>query len=154
MTGYKGHLAAGTIAFGLTFGLLRSVCPGIVIQVPIALVLCLLGSLFPDIDTKSQVQLLLYRILFVCALLLFVLRYFWLGALLGIILTLPLVVHHRGIFHNLTWLILGSFGCAFLLSSMFASLKVRIFTNTVFFVAGVVSHLLMDVGLRRIFDRR
>lgn len=95
------------------------------------------GGLFPDVDTKSKIQRPFYWLL--VSLIGYIAWKGYLTYALGVALAgyLPLLVHHRSLFHNfllyvpllvLPWFIPGTY---FLLA-------------IISFCAGVFSHLLLD----------
>jgi hypothetical protein len=65
MPGYKGHLTGGLLAGGLAIG--AAVILGRLAYAPLHLAglmgFCLLGALFPDVDTDSKGQNLFYTVL-------------------------------------------------------------------------------------------
>jgi hypothetical protein len=65
MPGYKGHLSGGVLAGGLAMG--AAVMAGRLAHAPLYLSglmgFCLLGALFPDVDTDSKGQNLFYAVL-------------------------------------------------------------------------------------------
>src|SRR3989304_1078376 len=98
MPRYKSHLVGGVAAFGIvawTFGHYRAS----MLTLAELLGCALLGSLFPDIDTKSKGQKIFY-----CMMLILLLYFFIQGrriplAMAAIVGTMPLIVRHRGVFH-------------------------------------------------------
>lgn len=102
MPGYRGHLAGALLAAGLLgvglwyFGWL----PHDWLSLAGLLGFCLIGALFPDIDTKSQGQYLFYiALLAVDVGLLIQGRYEW-SAYLGLAAIIPGVTPHRGWIHS------------------------------------------------------
>ncbi|MES9995134.1 metal-dependent hydrolase [Desulfovibrio aminophilus] len=102
MPGYKGHIAgalcaAGLLGLGLWFlGLL----PRDWLTLAGLTGFCLVGALFPDIDTKSKGQYLFYAaLLAVDAGLLLQKSYEW-AAYLGLAAIIPGVTPHRGWTHS------------------------------------------------------
>lgn len=103
MPGYKGHLLGGL--FFAVMGIVGSVLLGWMVFNPLlgaGLVgFCLLGALFPDVDTDSKGQNLFY-VVFAGVDLGLILRedYMW-AAWLGLFAMLPAIGSHRGWTH--TW---------------------------------------------------
>ncbi len=103
MPGYKGHLNGGLI-FG-TLAISAAVFLGYLALSPLLLIgllgFCLLGALFPDVDTDSKGQNLFYVLLIIvdCGLI-YHQHYLW-AAWLGLFAMMPALGHHRGWTH--TW---------------------------------------------------
>lgn len=152
MPGYKTHLFGGGTAFLCGIFLFYAFIPCHSFSVIVELLLStLIGSLFPDIDTKSKAQLFCYRILFICIIYLIIQQSFVLVGLLALIAMVPLIVHHRGIFHQLPFLCI-SVVCVMSFFYIFVPiLFIRIAFDLIFFLIGAVSHLLLDLGIRRTF---
>jgi len=153
MPGYKGHLLGGAAAGGLLLSLLS--CLRIVHPTPLCgiewLLVCLAGSLFPDVDIKSKGQKLFYWILFGLFIYLYIRKKLMMLGLFSIIGILPMLVRHRGLFHK-WWFIIGvPFLLAVLTSKYFPHYKNALFFDALFFVAGAFSHLLLDLGIKRTF---
>lgn len=150
MPGYRGHLTGGIFVY-LLMGSLIKLFFFIPSHTQMLEWLCftLMGSLFPDIDTKSKGQQLFYWILICLLIFLFFKKRYFLGALCGIIGTIPLLVKHRGIFHK-PWFI-GMFGLGAMgVSCSMAPIHSRIIViDILFFVIGALSHIWLDVGIRR-----
>ena len=108
------------------------------------LVFCLFGSLFPDVDVKSKGQKIFYYLLFLFllyCLMTFRWEMFIVASFLGIV---PLLVRHRGIFHKI-WFLLGlTLLLIISIKSLHLTYETLLITNTCFFFAGCVSHVLLD----------
>lgn len=111
----------------------------------LAFVFGLIGSIFPDIDTRSVAQKLFFVSLFLGVL--FCLIYYQNSVFLfaaGAIALVPLLSRHRGIFHR-WWFLLGLSvlgtlgGVAFFPEHM----QVVVLCSSSFFF-GCVTHLLLD----------
>lgn len=149
MANYKGHIVGGIAAFALGISLANNlVCttPTTVLQ---WLLLTLAGSLFPDIDTKSKGQYYFYWLVLI-ALLFLVINNRWAAAsFLGIFACSPLIVRHRGIFHRF-WFIVGLVCAVSLAIALYTNVVAHaLILNAVFFLLGVFSHLVLDVGFSR-----
>jgi hypothetical protein len=146
MANYKGHLAGGVVVYAC---LLYVVKNSLILSVSKALewLLCsLLGSLFPDIDTKSKGQLLFYQCLLLIMMLFLWQKKYMLMAYMSIISLVPLVVKHRGIFHSV-WLWLGIIGSIlFYAYGTFPAYGTALFFDSIFFMGGIISHLILDRG--------
>jgi len=153
MPGYRMHLVGGAAAY-LSLLLL---CSWLNPTIPTAfewLGFCLIGSLFPDIDIGSKGRYVFYRI-FLIFLLVFLIRENKMAlCLLSVLMLLPMLVTHRGLFH-LWWFVTGvPFLVACLCSCSYASCKQAFMLDAFFFAAGALSHLYLDLGLRRMMRIR
>jgi membrane-bound metal-dependent hydrolase YbcI (DUF457 family) len=113
----------------------------------------LAGSLFPDVDTKSMGQLIFYRVGGAAAAC---------GALLGkwifcsvllLLMAFPLTLRHRGLTHDPRFIIL----LFLFLPSAFTLLpyipKAPAWALSGYFAAGAFSHLLLDLGIKRVIKK-
>jgi len=155
MPGYKGHLLGGSAAFGLIYLAVSTAQPvGDPVQGAIWYVCTLAGALFPDIDTKSKGQKYFYWI--VLGLMLY---FFYKGQLLmlsylALASITPMLVKHRGIFHNM-WFIVGIIiGMHFLATKYAPTYAASVALYLIFFAAGALSHLYLDLGFRRMVRLR
>ncbi len=143
MPGYRAHLAGGGVTYGITMLFVGGLHQPI--SVVLAWLCCaLIGSLFPDVDISSKGQKYFYRIVFVFLLGLFVMRQWFSVSLLSLILLVPAIMPHRGIFHRVWFLMLLT-----LLIGVAAMLYVPAYSWTVaygllFFFVGMLSHIILD----------
>lgn len=150
MPGYKGHLVGGTAAFAIALYAVHSA--GIVftqVQAAQWLISALAGCLFPDIDVKSKGQNLFYKIMLVILLGMIFYGYHRPFMIVSVAAMVPMIVRHRGIFHKLWFIILLPTFFALFLAASYSKYEAIIFSNTIFFVLGAVSHLWLDLGLKR-----
>lgn len=147
MPGYKGHIAGGFF-FGV-MGVVGAIMLGWLAQNPIEILgligFCMLGALFPDVDTDSKGQNLFYSLLIIVdAGLIYMKLYLW-AAWLGLIAMLPAIGHHRGWTH--TWWAMFVVPLPILLiPAVILGLKdlepfLRFYCA---FVLGYFSHLMLD----------
>jgi membrane-bound metal-dependent hydrolase YbcI (DUF457 family) len=150
MPGYKGHIAgalavAGGGVTGLAFAGIYQPEPAFGAGLVLA---CVLGSLFPDVDTDSKGQNLFYLLMLAVDVGLIVQgRYKW-AAFLGLFAMLPGIGPHRGWTH--TWWAMLAVPLPILLIPYFL-LEVELQTYLPFYVAftaGYFSHLALDGKLR------
>lgn len=157
MPGYKGHLTGGLAAFGVTYAAI-TVSKVVIITsiIPVAgwLLCTLAGSLFPDIDVKSKGQNYFYWFVLAALIYLTYQKQFMPLAFLSIAATMPMLVRHRGIFHNI-WFLLGGLGAlSYMLMLYMPIYQQAILMHTLFFLAGALSHVWLDVGFARMFRFR
>lgn len=147
---FKGHLLGGIVSYALILFLLK------LAHFPLDKALnlqwflfCLLGALFPDIDTKSKIQLWIYRLFFVFYLILLVNNPSpQILIFVGILAIIPLIVHHRGLFHKPLFLIGMPLAIVALIYSLKPPLAPQALLNAIFFIVGTLSHLMLDRAKR------
>ena len=159
MPNYKGHLAGGVVVFAMIFtGMCIMYKPSLSIAIE-WLVFTLAGALFPDIDIKSKGQKYFYYIVFFAFIILAARKQFITVTCCSFLILSPMLVRHRGIFHHplfviavpiLVWAFLST------LTTSYASK--RLLWDTMFFIAGALSHIWLDIGtrhmLRGLFGRK
>jgi len=148
MPGYRGHLIGGSIAYLVILQFIKTHQPSVVVLLQ-GFVFCIIGSLFPDIDIKSKGQKFFYRgaLIFLCCFLYYKRTDLFIG--LSFLALVPLLVKHRGIFHQVWFLIFLSITLGLLIGNIYASYSVWAMKNALFFLAGALSHILLDrVGTR------
>jgi len=110
MSGWKGHIAGGIVCLSVytaavsLFSVGRFArLAGLVYEWQVlaaVFVLGLLFSIFPDVDTNSKAQDIIYRVIFGLDILLVAMGFIQLAAYLGLIAMLPVLGHHRGWTHR------------------------------------------------------
>lgn len=150
MPNYKGHLVGGVVAYGITLYALKDYNPSL-FSAAQWLGFALAGSLFPDIDIKSKGQKYFYAATLLGLCILLIKKQFTLFACVSIASFTPMLVHHRGLFHRLWFIILMAIGIWLLISSHFPRYEQPLMFDLIFFVAGAISHLWLDLGLRKMF---
>lgn len=103
MSLYKGHLAGGSFAFLIYLGVLIiffAYEPSY--DVLIWFGLCILGSIWPDVDTNSMGQKIFYGMFIVLDSFFLITGRYVEAALLGFFALLPVVAKHRGWTHTLS----------------------------------------------------
>jgi membrane-bound metal-dependent hydrolase YbcI (DUF457 family) len=149
---YKGHLFGGTIVFFVSLLGFHRFNPTRLTMLEWYF-FCLLGSLFPDVDTKSKGQKLFYQLLMVVMVWFFAQQKLHAIAFVAFLAFFPLVAKHRGFTHSISFLIL-LFGAIVTYSycQCYAYLPIILFDLCYFFL-GAVSHILLDKGIRKTFLR-
>lgn len=151
MPGYKGHLVGGL--FFAVMGLVGAVMLSWLTFSPLLFAalmgFCLLGGLFPDVDTDSKGQRLYYGVFSMVDLGLIIREQYMWAAWLGFFAMLPAIGSHRGWTH--TWWAMLLVPVPILVVPLVAS-------NTedwqlflpfyIAFVVGYFSHLLLDGEFR------
>ena len=151
MSNYKGHLVGGAAVFGGAYLVLHMAAITVPINPLQPLLFCLFGSLFPDIDTKSKVQILSYRIAFVAFIVLAFLKHWSAVIMLSFFLLIPLVVHHRTLTHKKWFLIALPTALYAVATVYYPQYAIAVMWNGLFFVIGAFSHLILDYGFQRAF---
>lgn len=150
MPGYRQHLLGGA----LTYVALIALCPWLK-PTPVAALewfgFCMIGSLFPDIDIGSKGRYVFYRIFLIFFVVFLLSRNMMALCLLGVLMVLPMLVTHRGLFHRWWFVTALPFGIAYLCSCSLTSCKEAFMHDAFFFAAGALSHLYLDLGLKRMF---
>ena len=148
MPGFRGHLIGGTVTYLLILQYLKSIPmqPSVIVS---GFVFCLVGSLFPDIDIKSKGQKLFYSLALVilCCFLYYERTDLFIG--LSLLATIPLLVKHRGLFHQLWFLIFISISTGLVIGSFHANFSAWAMKNALFFLAGAVSHIVLDRSITK-----
>lgn len=153
MPGYKGHLFGGFV-FYLLAVVLCSLTHWPASRLVQAFFFTSLGSLFPDIDTKSKGQKVFYFFCFITLVVLVMQQRYQLVACVSIFALVPLLVNHRGLFHNIWFCAALVGGTVALLTNLFPLFTTSIVYNGAFFFLGLFSHLFFDFGLKRLFKVR
>lgn len=143
MPSYRGHLIGGVLTYLGMLQFIKYAQPNshIVLQ---GLLFCLLGSLFPDVDVKSKGQKIFYIIIlvFLCyCLIQHRLDLFIVASLLGLT---PLLVRHRGLFHEIWFLLLLTIVSFICFKSFSEKNETLLLANSSFFFMGCLSHVVLD----------
>ncbi len=148
MPGFRGHLIGGTVTYLVILQCIKSMAlqPSVIAS---GFVFCLFGSLFPDIDIKSKGQKLFYSLMLVvlCCFLYYERTDLFIG--LSLLATVPLLVKHRGLFHQLWFLIFITISTGLVIGSFHANFSAWAMKNALFFLAGAISHIVLDRVMTR-----
>ncbi|EGB13625.1 membrane-bound metal-dependent hydrolase [Pseudodesulfovibrio mercurii] len=147
MPDYRGHLAGG-LFFGV-MGLVGVILLGWMVFDPLQaaglLGFCLLGALFPDVDTNSKGQNLYYAVFVLVDLGLIIKGLYVWAAWFGLFSMLPAVGTHRGWTH--TWWAMALVPLPILVIPLFMQTQGLVQHFAPFyaaFVLGYLSHLILD----------
>jgi hypothetical protein len=160
MADYEGHIKGGLIAFGILFFFLAvfHIAFGsfAFVEYPVFFGLCLFGAMWPDTDTGSKSQIVIYTIFLVVDIfLIFVLNYYKEAAVFGLFAMLPAISKHRGWTHSPKWIIvtgLPLLSPSFLGNDFLIDVRVYEYRNLIFFgvpyylsfLIGAFSHVALD----------
>lgn len=153
MANYKGHLVGGLVGFTAII-FLFSLYTGTDHIIFLWLACCLGGALFPDIDIKSKGQQLFYKIMVGVVLLCVLFNYIQVALILSVCSFTPLLVRHRGLFHKLWFLLLISVSGCYTLILFFPRYSELILSCTAFFALGIITHLWLDLGWKKMLSFR
>jgi hypothetical protein len=117
------------------------------------LLCALAGSLFPDVDIKSKGQKYFYYCALLLLSVLLLYQKYELFACCSMLAFTPMLARHRGIFHELWFVIAAPLGVWFVVSGLYPSYAHSFFFDTIFFIAGAISHLWLDRGFFRMMRR-
>lgn len=153
MPNYKGHLAGGLVVYFMVLVVLIGSTPSVVTAFE-WLVFALAGALFPDVDIKSKGQKYFYYLVFIALAVLMYQQRFRIASCFSFFAITPMLTKHRGIFHNV-WFVVGlPLSIWMAMGMLFPVLAWPLFFDTLFFIAGALSHLFLDRGLSRMFGAR
>ncbi len=146
MPGYKVHVGAGALFYA---GALFIVSSMFVLNPSFFTALewffcCILGALFPDVDTKSKGQIIFYELVSIC--LLFFLWKSEIAAFIWVSLLsmVPVLVRHRGLFHKVWFVILTPFVGSLALLFCYPVNSTLLLGYSFFFAVGALSHIFFD----------
>jgi membrane-bound metal-dependent hydrolase YbcI (DUF457 family) len=151
MPKYKVHLCGGAITFFLVLFVLTylNISNNLFVSC-IYLISCLIGSLFPDIDTKSKIQKYMYYPLFTVIIISMLTKKWILASFISVIALIPILANHRRLTHRLWFVIVIPLSVPILIYHINQKILIETFISYLFFVVGAISHLLLDFGIKRI----
>jgi len=153
MPGYRTHLIGGAVVAVPMICMLLSYAQSATVVIT-WFVFALAGSLFPDVDTKSKGQKWFYRIVLILLLALLFQNKFRLFVILALFSAIPLIVNHRGLFHRLWFVVLLPLAITVAFSLYLPHYLQDATFAMIFFIAGTISHLILDFGLGKAFRLR
>lgn len=143
MPSYRGHLIGGIVTYLGLLHLIKYADPNVHVIMQ-GLLFCLLGSLFPDIDVKSKGQKIFYTLLLFFLFYCLMMHRWDLFVMLSLLGIVPLLVRHRGLFHEIWFLLFLILGIVVCLISCHGQCEALFLANGTFFFAGCLSHVLLD----------
>lgn len=153
MPNFKGHIFGGLLFYGLVLFLFSLTKTGWTTQL-YWLAATLAGALFPDIDIRSKGQHLFLKILFLLLILCLFLQAYIPVVMLLFFSLLPIILPHRGLFHDLGFIAILCAGVDLVLIFVIPTKARTIIVTSLFFVLGVLSHLLLDKGFKGTFKSK
>ncbi len=159
MPNYKCHFLGGCVIYGIIFLIISlnyKACIFSFDQSILFFVATFLGSLFPDIDTRSKGRKIFYVFLPGIIILSFALKNFKMMLSVASFSALMHIVKHRGIFHTIWFNLMFVFLCCSGLINLVPYYKNNIILCGAFFLLGVFSHLFLDFRfkLKKLFYSR
>jgi len=143
MPNYKGHLCGGLVAYLCVMLAMVTIKPSMLTACE-WLCFTLAGALFPDVDVKSKGQKYFYYFIFAVFVMLMCQGKHYYVSCLSIIAITPMLVRHRGVFHQIWFLIMISVGSWAIASFFLPALTRPLLINMLFFIVGCVSHVVLD----------
>jgi membrane-bound metal-dependent hydrolase YbcI (DUF457 family) len=144
MPGYKGHIAGGAAAFAIVALVVSKTYPPSPITALQWFFLTILGALFPDVDIKSRGQGIFYRVVLLTLVIFYIKKQWHLFSAVSFLALTPLLVRHRGLFHNFWFVVLVPFALAYCCIEAFPHYQTLLMLNALFFAAGAISHIVLD----------
>jgi len=148
MPNHRTHLATGILIWGsLTYTCHALGHPVAFIYYPLMLTFCLVGSIFPDIDTASKMQRMFLLLLLVC--LPIALLTYHTKAFIGLAsaLFVALLVRHRTLTHSVIFLLLLTAGATWTIAHHYPFLETPSYYGALFFASGALSHVALDLAM-------
>lgn len=153
MPNFKGHLFGGLLFYGIAVMLFSLAKVSWTTQL-YWLSATLAGSLFPDIDIKSKGQHLFLKILLLLLILCLFLKAYIPVVMILVLSLVPLVLPHRGLFHDLGFIAILCGVIDLILIFLVPHAAKTIIVTSLFFMLGVGSHLLLDKGFKGTFKSK
>lgn len=150
MAMFKGHILGAIIFYAAVVFFFSLGSYGLINNIS-WFIATLAGALFPDIDISSKGQHLYLKVL---ALLFFLCLFF--QAFVPLVMLLAMVilsvfVPHRSLFHDLRFIMAVTAIVAIGLLFLMPAKTHLIVSSSLFFLLGVLSHLLLDKGIKGTF---
>ncbi len=157
MPNYRGHLVGGAVTYGIVVAALVTTRPAFhprIDDLILWLIMCLLGSLFPDVDIRSKGKHIFYHFLLLIMIVALITKNWNAIWFIGFAALFPYFMRHRGAMHSI-WFIFAAPFLAIAGLTLFYGNKIitPAFGCYIFFVAGALSHLILDFGFIRLIKR-
>lgn len=149
MPNYKTHISAAIVCYYIIlFAFIVYGKPIFDLNHAISWLLSIVaGSMFPDIDIKSKGQKL-FSLIFLFGIIISTLFKNYNTAIgISIFSFMPLLVKHRGLFHNLWFLMALVFIISKILIYKLPDYEWFIISNAIFFAIGIKTHIALDLGI-------
>jgi membrane-bound metal-dependent hydrolase YbcI (DUF457 family) len=143
MPNYKGHLVGGVVVYALVLLCIVGTASSVITWGE-WLLCALAGCLFPDIDIKSKGQKYFYRGVLISFIVLAGQGRYEVLSCCSFVMITPMLVRHRGIFHNPLFIIFVTIIVWALGSTAAPCVSRPLFFNLLFFAAGALSHIFLD----------
>ena len=156
MPGYRGHLAGAGIAAAAALAYTNWQAPTSAFLTPPNtwfFAAALFGGLFPDIDIKSKGQKLWYYALIPCFVAATWYKHTSLLAALGVLSIIPPLLPHRGITHELWFIVAAPLAAPVLISAYHPEHTTLAAMLYAYFVLGAFTHIFLDFGPTRLLKR-
>lgn len=153
MPNYRGHLVGGVFTYLVMIAIATKTCFPISLKINTLIswfIALLLGSLFPDIDVISVGQKFFFYFIFVTTVIVILLQEWNLLFFLGLAAFFPLCIRHRGIMHHPLFVITTPLLIPVAINYYQPAFFNGIIIITLFFIAGAMSHLILDFGLVKV----
>jgi hypothetical protein len=155
MPNYKVHLTAGLVITAIAIKTLTYFNIHLTaIQALLGTLSCLLGSIFPDIDTTSKMQKLFYVAAFSIILFSLFIQNWFLFIGIGISSIFIVFLHHRQLTHH-TWFVLALPLSIAGYLYFYEKLPVKLtFFCTILFSLGAIGHIILDLAVTKAHGKR
>lgn len=147
MPGYKAHISfAGFWYCIVLFIVCRLYNPSTLFLLELAFCI-MLGALFPDIDIKSKGQKYIYTGFFIGAIPLLFMKQYIIVAFAGWLCCIPMMVKHRGIFHDPLYMSFFILVGWYVLYLYYPVNAIQYIWHFICFIIGMHSHMVLDYGV-------
>ncbi len=146
MPGYKEHIVGAIFFWGLCLlgmTVFEMFKPSL-FSASVLLVIAVLGALFPDVDTNSKGQHIIYGIILIADIILIVSGQFILAAMLGFFALFPAIGSHRGWTHTWWAMFIVPLPIIFLPKLYYNINLIKVLPYYTAWVFGYLSHLILD----------
>ena len=158
MPGYKAHVGFAACLYAVLLavsGLVGKQSVTLSFYKALEWFLCtVLGALFPDIDIKSKGQILFYECMVALLFFLWWKECRYLFVIVAFLALLPLLVHHRGLFHRPWFVISMPLVSALIAGHFYPRLFDVFFVDACFFSIGALSHCFLDAFVTKVTKKR